>query len=39
MPGDHCSICILAWTMPLQAMNGQSLQVQKQTLVVQLGGC
>jgi hypothetical protein len=37
--GDHCSICIRAWTKPLQAMNGRSLQAQKQTLDAQLGGC
>jgi hypothetical protein len=39
MLGDHCSIYIRAWTKPLQAMNGRSLQAQKQTLDAQLGGC
>ena len=36
--GDHCSICIRAWTKPLQAMNGRSLQAQMQTRAAQLGG-
>jgi hypothetical protein len=36
---DHCSICIRAWTKPLQAMNGRSLQDQTQTLDAQVGGC
>jgi hypothetical protein len=39
MLGDHCSICNRAWTKPLQEMNGQSLQAQKQTLDAQLDGC
>jgi hypothetical protein len=39
MLGDHCSICIRAWTKPLQAMNGRSLQAQKQTLDARAGGC